>query len=77
MDNLIHVPLHWPDVRVLLTRQTEQGHWFIRVERTREGTPCRRCGREIRDLQGWDAVVRLRHLPLCDVPVLREIRPKR
>jgi transposase len=77
MDNLIQVPLNLPDVRVLSTHRTEQGHWLIRVESTLEGTQCRRCGREIRDLHGLDAVVRLRHLPLFDVPVFIEIRPKR
>jgi transposase len=77
MDDIIQVPLNLPDVRVLSTQRTEQGHWLIRVESTLEGTRCRRCGREIRDLHGWDAVVRLRHLPLFDVPVLIEIRPKR
>jgi transposase len=77
MDNIIQVPLNLPDVRVLSTQQTEQGHWLIRVESTLDGTRCRRCGREIRDLHGWDAAVRLRHLPLFDVPVFLEIRPKR
>ncbi len=77
MDDLIQVPLNLPDVRVLSTQRTAQGHWLIRVESTVDGTRCRRCGREIRDLHGWDAVVRLRHLPLFDVPVFLEIRPKR
>jgi transposase len=77
MDNCIQVPLNLPDVRVLSTQRTEQGHWLIRVESTLEGAQCRRCGREIRDLHGLDAVVRLRHLPLFDVPVFVEIRPER
>jgi transposase len=77
MDNGIQVPLHWPDVRVLSTQRTEQGHWLIRVESPVAGTRCRRCGRELRDLHGWDAVVCLRHLPWFDVPVVVELRPKR
>ena len=77
MDNIIQVPLNLPDIRVLLTQKTEQGHWRIRVESTLDGTQCRRCGREIRDLHGVDAVVRLRHLPLFDVAVFVEIQPKR
>jgi transposase len=77
MDNIIQVPLNVPGVRVLSTQRTEQGHWLIRVESTAEGTRCRRCGREIRDLHGLDAAVRLRHLPLFDVPVFVELRPKR
>ena len=77
MDNIIQVPLNLPDVRVLSTQRTEQGDWLICVECTLEGTRCRRCGREIRDLHGLDAAVQLRHLPLFDVPVFVEIRPKR
>ena len=77
MDNCIQVPLNLPDVRVLSPQRNAQGHWLIRVESTLEGTQCRRCGREIRELHGLDAVVRLRHLPLFDVPVFVEIRPKR
>jgi transposase len=77
MDNFIQVPLNLPDVRVLSTQRTAQGHWLIRVESALEGTRCRCCGREIRDLHGLDAVVCLRHLPLFDVPVFVEIRPKR
>jgi transposase len=77
MDNFIQVPLNLPDVRVRSTQRTAQGHWLIRVESTLEGTRCRRCGREIRDLHGLDAVVRLRHLPVFDVPVVVEIRPTR
>jgi transposase len=77
MDDLIQVPLNLPDVCVLFTQRTAQGHWLIHVENTLEGTRCRRCGREIHDLHGWDAVVRLRHLPLFDVPVLIDMWPKR
>ena len=37
MDNCIQVPLNVPDVRVLSTQRTEQGHWLIRVESPLEG----------------------------------------
>jgi transposase len=77
MDNFIQVPLNLPDVRVLSTQRTEQEHCLIRVESTLDGTQCHRCSREIRDFHGLDAAVRLRHLPLFDVPVFVEIRPKR
>ena len=62
---------------MLSTQRTEQGHWLIHVERMLEGTQCRRCGRESHDPHGVDAAVRLRHLPLFDMPVFLEIRPKR
>jgi len=77
MDHFMQVPLNLPDVRVLSTQRTSQGPWLIRVESPLEGTRCRRGGRELRDLHGLDVVVRLRHLPVFDVPVFVEIRPKR
>jgi transposase len=77
MDNFMQVPLNLPDVRILSTQRTEQGHWLIRVESTLEGAQCRSGGREIRDFHGWDTAVHLRPLPLFDVPVFVEIRPKR
>jgi hypothetical protein len=51
LDNFIHVPLTLPDIRILSTQRTEQGHRLIRVESSLEGALCRSCGREIRDLQ--------------------------
>jgi transposase len=77
MDNFIQVPLNLPAVRVLWTQRTAQGHRLIGVESTLEGAQCRRRGREISGLHAPDAVVRLRRLPLFDVPVFPEIRPKR
>jgi transposase len=77
MDNFMPGPLNWPDVRILSTQRTEQGHWLIRVESPLEGAQCRHGGREIRDFHGWDAAVRLRHLPLFDGPVFVEMRPTR
>jgi transposase len=77
MDNGLQVPLNLPDVRVRSTQRTEPGHGLICVESPREGAQCRRCGWEMRDLHGLDAAVRLRSLPLFDVPVFVDIRPKR
>jgi hypothetical protein len=77
MDNCMHVPRDWPDGRVLAPHRTEPGHWLMRVESRRAGTPCRRCGREIGALQGVDAGVRRRHRPLVAVPVWLELRPQR
>jgi transposase len=77
MDTSLQVPLHGPDGRVLSTQRTDHRHWLIHVESTRDGTRCRHCGREIRDLHGRDAVVRLRHRPWFDVPVCVALRPTR
>jgi hypothetical protein len=63
MDHFLQVPLNGPDGRVLSTQRTAQGPWRLRVESPLEGARCRRGGREMPDVHGWDAAVRLRHLP--------------
>jgi transposase len=77
MENQIHIPLDLPDVRILEVNQLSPQGWLIRVESTLEGSTCGKCGREIDAFHGYDAPLRLRHLPLFEVPVWIEIRPKR
>jgi transposase len=77
MDNQIQIPLNVPDVRVREARQTLKSAWLIRVESVAGGTTCRKCGERITDLHGLDAPLRLRHLPLFEVSVYLELRPKR
>jgi transposase len=77
MENQIHIPLDLPDVRILEVTQLSPQGWLIRVESTIEGSTCAKCGREIDAFHGYDAPIRLRHLPLFEVPVWIEIRPKR
>jgi transposase len=77
MDNQIQIPLNLPEVRVLEVQQTLTSEWLIRVESMAGGTTCRQCGERITDLHGLDAPLRLRHLPLFEVPVYLELRPKR
>jgi transposase len=77
MENFIRVPLNLPETRVLEVRQTARGEWLIRVESTQKGTLCRHCAREITEVHGYDEPIRLRHLPLFEVPVYVEIRPRR
>lgn len=77
MDNSIRIPLNLPDVRVLELSKTEGGDWLIKIESTFQGTTCHQCGREITNFHGHDQAIRLRHLPLFEVPVYLEIRPKR
>jgi transposase len=69
MENQIQIPLNLPDVQVLEVRQTLKSEWLIRVESVAGGTTCHKCGERITDLHGLDAPVRLRHLPLFEVPV--------
>jgi transposase len=77
MSSMIQFPLDLPDVEVLKTELTAAGHLVITVESTLEGTRCRRCGQEIRELHGYDRALRLRHLPILERRVYIEIRPKR
>jgi transposase len=77
MDNSIRVPIDLPDIEVLELSKTGPGDWLIKVESTLQGAICHNCGREITEFHGHDQPVRLRHLPLFEVPVYVEFRPKR
>jgi transposase len=71
------IPLDIPDVRVLRTEQTKVGEYIVTVESTITTTPCRRCGRILTDLHGFDDPRQLRHLSIFGAPVYIQIRPKR
>lgn len=73
----ITIPLDIPDIRVLRTEQTKTGEYILSVESTLTSTPCRRCGRMLTDLHGYDAPRQLRHLAIFGCPVYIHIRPKR
>jgi transposase len=77
MDNIIKVPLDLPDIRILSAEKIPEGAWLVRIESTLSSTRCARCGCEISDFHGLDDPIRLRHLPLFEVPVYLELRPKR
>ena len=78
MEQQLQVPLDLPNVRILeVTQIPTPSEWLIKVESTETGTLCRKCGRNIEQFHGLDEPVRLRHLPLFEVPVWIELRPKR
>jgi transposase len=77
MDQNINIPPGPPNVRVLGMTKTEKGEWLIRVESTLTETRCRKCDRLISHSHGFANPIRLRHLPLFEVPVSIELRPKR
>ena len=77
MENSIEIPLDLPDVRVQTVDKTTKGEWLIRLESRLKGTTCHQCGRQIDQFHGFDSALRLRHLPLFEVPVFIELRPKR
>jgi transposase len=73
----ITIPLDIPDVRVLRTEQTKAGEYIVTIESTITTTPCRRCGRMLTDMHGFDDARQLRHLAIFGCPVYLQIRPKR
>lgn len=77
MESVLESLLNLPQVCVLNGEFTEHGDLIIRVESTQRGTTCRRCGREIDQLHGYDRPLRLRHLPIFERRVTIEIRPRR
>jgi len=77
MPVLIQLPLDIPDVAVLSTEFRPDGVLLIKVESTRQGACCSRCGRETHHFHGYDRPLQLRHLPILERQVYLEIRPKR
>ena len=71
------VPLDIPDVRVLSTEINKVGDLIITIESTKEGTNCRRCGREIRKRHGYAEWTIIRHLPVFGRPSYLRYRPRR
>src|SRR5512143_3518090 len=77
MPILIQLPLDIPDVEVLATEFRPDGALLIKVESTRQGACCSRCGRETHHFHGYDRPIQVRHLPILERQVYLEIRPKR
>ena len=64
-------------MQILEVTQTPASEWLIKIESIETGTPCRKCGQKIEQFHGLDELLRLRHLPLFEVPVWIQLRPKR
>lgn len=64
INTQITIPLDITDVRVVYVEQNARAEWTITVESTIEGTRCRLCGRELKELHGMDEAITLRHLPV-------------
>ena len=73
----VTIPLGIADVRVLKTEAGEHGELIIRIESTKAGTSCRRCGKWITKLHGQEEWVTLRHLPVFGRPSFLRYRPRR
>jgi transposase len=77
MNNHIQIPLDLPDVRILEVSKTEQEGWLIRVESTVGSATCHKCGQKITEFHAMGERLLVRHLPLFEIPVRIELRPKR
>lgn len=62
---------------MLKSELSPRGDYTLTVESTLEGTKCRKCGREIKELHGLDEEIMLRHLPILGRKVFLRLRPKR
>jgi transposase len=69
MNKHFQVPLNLPDIQILQVGQTDSGAWLIQVESTLQETQCRKCGKTITEFHGFDDPIRLRHLPVFEVPI--------
>jgi transposase len=77
MDNNLQIPLNLPNVRIVEVCKTDKQDWLIKVESTLNQTNCHKCGEPTTEFHCWGEPVRLRHLPLFEIPVYIELRPKR
>jgi len=75
-ETKITIPLDLPNGRGLEVQVSATGY-RITVESTLKGTRCRRCGREIEAVPGYNDWVEGQQLPLFDRAVLIRYRPKR
>ena len=73
----VTVPLGIPDVRVLGTEINKAGELIITIESMKEGTICRRCGREIHKRHGYEDWTVIRHLPVFGRPSYLHYRQRR
>ena len=76
-ESQVVIPLGIPDVRVLQTAINEQGTIVITIESTKEGVRCRRCGKQLKKLDGLGVWTALRHLSVFGHPTFLRYRPLR
>ena len=73
----VTIPLDIPDMKVLKTEFSKRGELVITVESTKPEVCCRRCGKVVTKIHGYDAWVTIRYLPVFGRPTYLRYRPKR
>ena len=71
------IPLDIPDVKVEHVEINEKGDIIITVTSLIEETKCRKCGRRITKLHGYDKEITLRHLSILGRKTYIRLRPAR
>ena len=77
MTEYVTIPLDIEGVKVERVEVTGDGEVHIHVRSTVEGTRCHRCGRDIRRRYDQGREIKLRHLPILDMPTYLFHQPPR
>lgn len=77
MSEYVTIPLDIEGVKVNRVEVTADGEVHIHVSSTVNGTRCHRCGREIGRSYDEAREIKLRHLPILDMPTYIFLRPRR
>ena len=73
----ISIPLDIEDVNVLKVEVSPNGDLQITLESSLKYGYCRRCGQKLTKFHGYDAWVKVQHLPILGHAVFLHYRPKR
>ena len=77
MPEYVSIPLDIEGVRVKRVEITDDGEVHIHVVSTVKGARCRRCGRDIQRSYDEAREIKLRHLPILDMPTYIVLKPRR
>ena len=77
MAEYVMIPLDIEGVKVNRVEVTGNGEVHIHVSSTVDGTRCHRCGRDIHRRYDEGREIKLRHLPILDMPTYISFKPPR
>ena len=77
MAEYVTIPLDIEGVKVNRVEVTSDGEVHIHVGSTVKGTRCHRCGRDIQHSYDEAREIKLRHLPILDMPTYVFLKPRR
>ena len=77
MSEYVTIPLDIEGVKVNRVEVTSNGEVHIYVSSTVDGTRCHRCGRDIHHRYDEGREIKLRHLPILDMPTYIFTKPRR